>query len=783
MEKDYQNIINELKSLKKQNLLLTQLLENSKDVLYRMALPEGRYDYISPACSTVFGYTPEEFYSRPLLIKEILHPDWTDYFTEQWRLLLSGEMPPYYEFQVIDSQGKATWIHQKNVLFTDERGSPTAIEGIISDISERKELEEKLSVNISRLTEAQQLASIGYWYWDINTGDVEWSMEIYNIFGLDFEKFKPNIDSIMALSPWPEENNRDREIMQKAIEGKKSGYYEQRFLLPSGETGYYLSTFQGIYDDAGTLIAIKGAIQDITKRKRAEEALRSSEQRFRDLVEMLPEAVFETTLNLELTFANQRAHELFGYTREDLSLGLNGIEMIAPEDRDRLMKNMQKRILGDDGGRIEYMAQKKDGTVFPVLFHASPVLKDNKVAGFRGILMDMTERKEAEKEKTRLEDQYRQAQKVESIGRLAGGVAHDLNNLLTPILGYSEMLIDDLEPNEIYDEALTEIYQAGMRARNLISQLLAFSRKQTLEYKTLDMNDIITGIKKLLRHTIREDIKIDIISSPMQLIIRADIGQIEQVIINIAVNAQDAMPSGGTITIETGMVNHDKGYSDNHFGSKPGSYVMLAMSDNGTGMDSETREKIFEPFFSTKGEMGTGLGMATVYGIIKQHSGNIFVYSEPEKGTTFKIYLPCYSADQVTHPDTYNRKEDRKNGNETILLAEDNDNVRMLIKKILYRWNYNVIEAKNGTEALKMLDACGSKIHLLLTDVIMPEMNGRDLYSAALEKQPDLKVLYMSGYTDSVIEHHGILNAGISFIQKPFSHNALAAKIREVLDS
>lgn len=779
-KKNKERLILELEALREQNRQLLHLIENSKEMLYRMALPEGEYEYVNPASSDVFGYSPKEFYQTPLLIRKIIHPDWREYFEKQWLLLVAGDMPPFYEYRIIDKSGDARWIYQKNVLVRDPGGKPIAIEGIVTDITERKNIEAALRVSESRLLEAQQMANIGHWYWDVKTGDVEWSEEVFNIFGLDPKEFKPQIDSILSLSPWPEDHQRDQELIQKAIESRKKGSYEQRFLYPDGSTGYYFSTFQGIYDD-DNLLAIKGTVQNITERKRAEESLRNSEARFRDLVEMLPEAVFEIALNLDLIFANQRAFELFGYTQEDLDRGINGIEIIAPEDRDFVRQNLARRLKGVDDGTIEYQALKKDGTVFPILLHASPILKQDDIIGFRGIIIDITERKQAEMERTQLEEQYRQAQKVESIGRLAGGVAHDLNNLLAPILGYGEMLMDDFAPNDVRREPVAEILHSALRAKDLVGQLLAFSRKQTLEYKTLDMNRIIKGVENLLRHTIRENIIIDIILSKTTQTIQADIGQIEQVILNLAVNAQDAMPEGGILTIETAIVKHDEKYVKEHYGAKAGDFVMLAVSDSGCGMDEATREQIFEPFFSTKGELGTGLGLATVYGIVKQHEGNIFVYSELGTGTTFKIYLP-YCEKQPVEKAARKKKITELRGSETILLAEDNKHVRRLSMIILQRHGYTVIEAENGSEALAALDSHDGPVHLLLTDVVMPEMNGSDLFAKAAQMRPGLKVIFMSGYTDNVIAHHGILEEGIQFIQKPFTLEALAVKIREVLD-
>ena len=356
-------------------------------------------------------------------------------------------------------------------------------------------------------------------------------------------------------------------------------------------------------DESGKVKAVIASARDITNRKQTEEALRESEKRFRDLSEMLPEVVFETDLNLNLKYANKRAMKLFGYSSEELE-NLNGFEVIAPEDHDRIKANIALRVKGIDPGKIEYQGVKKCGARFPILLHASSIVKNGGVVGLRGVIADLTELKTAEEEKARLLEQFHQVQKLESIGRLAGGVAHDLNNLLSPILGYGELLRDDISLGDPKREAVDQILRAGSRARDLVGQLLAFSRKQTLEYKPLSLNDTILDFEKLLRRTIREDIELRIITSPDIQTIRADLGQIIQVVMNLSVNAQDAMPDGGTLTFETAMVELDGSYVADHPGSKMRQYVMLAVSDTGCGMNAETQEHIFEPFFFHQGCSG-----------------------------------------------------------------------------------------------------------------------------------------------------------------------------------
>ena len=445
-----------------------------------------------------------------------------------------------------------------------------------------------------------------------------------------------------------------------------------------------------------------------------------------------------------------------------------------PEYRAMIEKKMKDLVETREPMRFEAMLKTKKGTLKWCQAIGEAVEEDGKVVKLRGTYQDITE-------KTKLEQQYRQAQKVESIGRLAGGVAHDLNNLLSPILGYSELLKDDLEPGGKHRGFVNQILEAGFRARDLVRQLLAFGRKQTLEYKPVDMNKVVTGFENLLRRTIREDIETRIIPSPHIPVVMADPGQIEQVIMNLVVNAADAMPDGGLLTIETAQADLDEEYAARHPGVKPDAYVMLAVSDTGCGMNDEIREHLFEPFFSTKGDQGTGLGLATVYGIIKQHGGNIWIYSEPGRGTTFKIYLPV-SGDVRAEETRSAKTTGNLEGTETILLVEDNEQVRHLTHAILTRKGYTVLMAGDGSEALTVLESFDGPVHLLLTDVVMPEMNGKELFIKASEKHPGLKVLYMSGYTDNVIAHRGILDEGMAFVQKPFTVRALSVEVRKVLD-
>jgi len=382
-----------------------------------------------------------------------------------------------------------------------------------------------------------------------------------------------------------------------------------------------------------------------------------------------------------------------------------------------------------------------------------------------------------------MEEQFRQAQKIEAIGRLAGGVAHDFNNLMTVVTGYSELILTRLGPDDPLRKEIEEIKKAGDRATTLTGQLLAFSRKQVLAPKVLDLNSVVTNINAMLRRLLSEDIEFHTVMTPVIGRVKADPGQLEQVIMNLVVNARDAMPNGGRLTIETKNVELDKTYAQSHVSVKPGTYVMLAITDTGSGMDAATQARIFEPFFTTKEPgKGTGLGLSTVYGVVKQSGGYIWVYSEPGRGTTFKIYLPRVQEELEARPSGPAPAE-RLQGSETILLAEDEDMVRDLARKILQSQGYTVLEARDGPECLRICQTHAGPIHLLMTDVVMPGLSGRAVADQVAPMRPDMKVLYLSGYADTAVVNHGLLDAGRAFLQKPFSARTLAYKVREVLDA
>jgi PAS domain S-box-containing protein len=512
-----------------------------------------------------------------------------------------------------------------------------------------------------------------------------------------------------------------------------------------------------------------------TALRAAQEGLRRSEINFRSLVTNAPYGICRCDSAGQVLDANPALLAMLGYSSARELTGKHLGELYADTQQWFELADQLRSAASFNGLTAEWL--RKDGTATVVRVSGRAVSNGDKVRTFELFAEDVTERRA-------LEQQLRQSQKMEAIGRLAGGIAHDFNNLLMVISGYSEFLLDRLGPEPALRTPAQEIASASVRATSLTRQLLAFSRKQMLAPKILDLNGVVTENLKMLTRVIGEDIDLVMVPSAELGAVRADVGQVEQVIMNLAVNARDAMPSGGKLTIETSNVSLDEDYARFHAPLNPGNYVMLAISDTGAGMDSETQSRIFEPFFTTKGPKGTGLGLSTVYGIVKQSGGYIWVYSEPGKGTTFKIYLPrvaevAESSAKVTALAESTSAE----GTETILLVEDEANLRCLARQFLEKQGYRVLEAADGAAAMQIAVAREAMIHLLLTDVIMPGMNGRELALRISEILPNVKVLYMSGYTENVIGRNGMLDVGVRLLQKPFTLHDLKSKVREVLDS
>ena len=531
-----------------------------------------------------------------------------------------------------------------------------------------------------------------------------------------------------------------------------------------------------------SLLQVEDRLEERTRQ------LRESEERYRRITQAITDYIYTVQLNngnATDTMHGPGCVAVTGYSEQEFTEDPYHWHRIIPSEDQPLVEEQTHRILaGEDPIPIEHRIFRKDGALRWV--SNTPVMhrdEHGRLLSYDGLIQDITDRKQAEEERIKLEEQLIQAQKMESIGRLAGGVAHDFNNLLSPILCYTELLLADLSSSDPWHGRLERIHYAAERARDLTRQLLAFSRKQVLDKKLVNLKKVILDFEKLLRRTVREDIQIRLRLPPDLSAVRADVGQIEQILMNLVVNAQDAMPEGGILNLELADIVLDEDYAANHQGVTPGSYVQLTVSDTGCGMDPGTLNRIFEPFFTTKtrGE-GTGLGLSMVYGIVKQHGGYISAYSEEGLGTSFNIHLPRSEETEEIAAASSVSAVHAPRGMETVLVVEDNKSVLEMVCQILKRQGYRAIKAENAAHCIEVAKACNEPIDLLLTDVVMPGMNGKELFKRLTTTQSKLKVIYMSGYTDDTIVYHGILEDEINFIQKPFSVQSLAQKVREVLD-
>jgi two-component system, cell cycle sensor histidine kinase and response regulator CckA len=521
-------------------------------------------------------------------------------------------------------------------------------------------------------------------------------------------------------------------------------------------------------------------VHDITERIQIQERHQELEMRLAAILDAAPVGILALDTEGIVLFWNKASESIFGYSAEEAT---GRFLPYVNENQRAEFDSLHKEVLsGKSFFNLEVNRQHKDGHTIPISISAAPIgTPKGNIDGIISVVEDLTSRNKLLSENKKLSEQFFQIQKMESIGRLAGGIAHDFNNLLVPISGFAEMGQKRLPDDDPLQEFFQQIEAAADRAAALTRQILAFSRQQILETKPLDLNLLIINFQKMLKRLIGENILMEVHQESALSSINGDPGQIEQILLNLVVNARDAMPNGGRLSIETANVSLDDHYCQTYPDVLPGNYVMMSVSDTGTGIDKQTQQRIFEPFFTTKAQgEGTGLGLATVFGIVKQHDGHINLYSEKGLGTTFKIYFP---AESKTVEISESEKIDPLSlaGQETILLAEDDTNVRNFLTMSLHNHGYHILEAETGEVALQIAKDYKESIHLLLTDVIMPKMNGRELAEAFANLHPEARLLYMSGYTKDVIAHHGVLDDGVPLIQKPFSLFNLLKKIRDVL--
>jgi PAS domain S-box-containing protein len=689
-----------------------------------------------------------------------------------------------FERRYVHRQGHPVWVTVTVQLLRDEAGEPQAIIAHIQDISERLRAEAALRESEARFRIAFDNAPTGMSIIASNGSYIAVNPRLCRMFGYSREEF---LGDKIELVTHPDDVARSNEWIRKKITGEACEEdFEKRFIHKDGHVVWGLVRAEWIKSDDGSSVMAVAHILDISERKRAEAALVQSEHRLREAhaIALLGHWTLNTS---DGTMNCAECGELVSEPNESGARDAGRIRFsdfvarIHAEDRDAFLQAHQECVaLGTPYDQVIRLSRTDGDKYIRVIGRREPV-RATGPAEITGILQDVTAFKLAELERAKLETQLHRAQKMEAIGHLAGGIAHDFNNLLTAMGGNAALALTDIDFDSPLHSLLTEITKAVDSAANLTRQLLTFSRQQLISPKVLNLNEIVLHLQNMLRRLLGEDLVLhtQLASSLGQ--VRIDLGQAEQILVNLAVNARDAMPDGGRLTIETRNTELDEHYCAQHGHALPGQYVMLAVSDNGIGMTPEVKARIFEPFFTTKEQgKGTGLGLAMVYGAVRQNEGLIDVYSEHGQGTTFKIYLPRVDACvERTQPKAVRSLAP---GREGILLVEDDLMVRALAQRVLERHGYHVHAFPNADAALAELDALSEPFELVITDVVMPGTNGRVFAERVRAQRAGVKVIFTSGYTQNVIAHHGILDAGIEFLPKPYTVDMLLRRVREVLD-
>ncbi len=647
-------------------------------------------------------------------------------------------------------------------------------QNLIHEMNNVRFSQEALKKSEERFKLAMEVTRDGIWDWDIRTDAVYFSPGYAAMLGYDSVEVPPHVDSWLELIH-PKDRERALGANMACIENRREQFsVEFRMVSKDNKWRWILGQGKAVErDDGGNAVRMIGTHTDITERKKAEEALRASEARLGSILQTNPSpVVLYDTLGVP-RYISQSFTQRFGWTLEDIQ----GKAPFVPEGEEEIGPGFMEEVL-KLGNPFQFLTKRraKDDRLLSINICAA--VYNDPGGEMNGLVVSHTD----VTNQLKLEGQLRQAQKMEAVGRLAGGVAHDFNNMLGIILGNTELILEDLEPAHPMLSMFEEIRKAALRSTDLTRQLLAFARKQDISPRVLDLNRTIEGMLKILRRLIGEDI--DLSWQPEQLLwpVKIDPSQVDQIMANLCVNARDAIKDVGKVTIETATAHFDDRYCREHEGFIPGDFSVIAVSDNGCGMEREILDNLFEPFFTTKalGE-GTGLGLATVYGIVKQNSGFVNVYSEPGEGTVFKICLPREKSSLADNDRGPVEKEHRR-GCETVLLVEDEKAILDMTKAVLERLGYTVLAAGTPDEALQLAGDRQVHIDLLMTDVVMPEMNGRDLAMKIRQSRPGAKCLFMSGYTANVITDRGILDEGLNFIGKPFSKRELSEKLRDILD-
>ena len=741
----------------------------------------------------MFGYTRDEALKAEISQLSEESPRYSQALTSYKIRNTECGGPQVFEWTSRKKTGEIFWteVSLRRVTMHDH----DRIIAVVRDISERRKTEEKLRISEQRMRLFFERQIVGMAITSPEKGWVQVNDRLTQMLGFSREE--------LFCRTWeelthPEDITADVTQFNRVLSGEINEYsLEKRFFRKDGTVIFTDLSVGCVRNADGSVDFILALLADITERKRAESDLLAERQYLTDIIDFLPDATFIIDTDQRVVVWNRAAEAMTGVKRNDL-LGKGDhayavpfygerrpilIDLLNISEKERESSYSHINRAGNKVYAETFIQTLNEGQGAYLWGVAAPLYDRTGLrTGAVEVIKDITELKKSEKANIQLQEQLLQAQKIESIGRLAGGVAHDFNNMLGVILGHAELAQDQLGKTQPLFYNLEEIRKAAQRSADITRQLLAFARKQTIAPQVIDLNESVDGMLTMLRRLIGEDINLAWLPAKSLGLVNMDPSQLDQILANLFVNARDAIADTGKVTIETDNVAFDEAYCRVHAGFTPGEYVMLAVSDNGCGMDVETMAHLFEPFFTTKGiGRGTGLGLATIYGIVKQNKGFINVYSELGQGTTFKIYLPKHRGNAAPMPQE-DTASSVMHGNEVILLVEDEPMILNMTVTMLQRHGYRVLPAATPGEAIRLAQEHDGDLDLLMTDVVMPDMNGRDLARNLLSLYPKLKRLFMSGYTANTIAHQGVLDEGVNFIQKPFSTTDLAAKIREVLD-
>jgi two-component system, cell cycle sensor histidine kinase and response regulator CckA len=761
-------------ALRESRQRLESIINSVEGIVWEADAATFQFTFVSHKAEQILGYPVDRWLSEPAFWRDHLHPADRDWAVE-FCIKATHELRPHeFEYRMIAADGREVWL-KDIVTLAGDPGQTLRLRGILVDITASKRAEADLQASKSLLETVMNNIPQGVFWKDRDSRYLGCNRVVARAFGFETPEQMVGNTDFASVGLRREQAaffvQKDREVMESRV--AQLGIIEEA-TLANGATIWMETNKIPLRDADGEVIGVLGTWQDITERKLAATALAESNQKLQSLIQVAPFAMLIVDADATVQMWNPSAERIFGWSAGEV---LGKPLPYVPADRQAEFHGLlADGLKGKRQLAREVVRMRKDGSPVELSLWSAPLCDgQGRINSVLAFLVDNTERKS-------LELQLRQAQKMEAVGRLAGGVAHDFNNLLTVISGYTEILLKDLVGDERRKNMVVEIRKAGERAASLTRQLLAFSRKQVLAPKVLDLNAIVAESEKMLKRLVGEDVRLAVKLNPSLAHVKTDVGQLEQALMNLVVNARDAMPQGGTITIETANVDLDEDYCRSFAEVKPGRYVMLALSDTGCGMDEPTMVRIFEPFFTTKEPgKGTGLGLAMVHGFIKQSGGHVSVSSEVGKGSSFKVYLPEVQVVRTLGKSRFGQKK-MPQGSETILLVEDDVEVRVLTYQILQSCGYTVLAAAHGAEAIQMAEKHQGTLHLLLSDVVMPGMGGRQVAERVKALKPAIKVLYLSGYTDDAVVRHGVLESETAFLQKPFTPALLANKVREVLD-